>query len=217
VRFDGRELSEKALRQPAFHAEFRRRTGMIFQNPDSQLFNPTVWDELLFGPGQAGVPEGAAREKAAEMLCFFRIEKLKDRHPYHLSGGEKKKVLLAAVLMTDPDALLLDEPTANLDPRSGAELADYLTELNRRGKTIVMATHDMHALCQAAESLTVLSEEGAVLARGGTHEILENRPLLEEANLVHVHRHRHGDSEEAHCHVHGHFFEHRHGHEEGGR
>jgi cobalt/nickel transport system ATP-binding protein len=160
------------------------------------------------------MPHEDAHARARDLLSFFRIEKLKDRHPWHLSGGEKKKVLLAAVLMMDPDALILDEPTANLDPRSSLELADYLDELVGRGKTLVLATHDMHTICLTTDTLVVLSEEGRVLAAGETEAIMEDQALLEKANLIHVHRHRHGDSAGDHCHTHGHFYDHRHVHDE---
>jgi cobalt/nickel transport system ATP-binding protein len=212
VRFDGRELSERALDNRAFHNEFRRRVGMIFQNPDSQLFNPTVWDELLFGPGQTGMPQAQALERANALLSLFRIEKLRSRHPWHLSGGEKKKALLAAVLMTDPEVLILDEPTANLDPRSSLELTDYLDDLDEQGKTLILATHDMHTIFQTTDTLVILSEGGRILAKGKTEEVMESRDLLEKANLVHVHRHRHGDSARDHRHTHGHFLDHRHTH-----
>ena len=115
----------------------------MFQNPDVQLFNPTVFDEIAFGPLQLGWPAAQVRDRASDVLAAMRLSPLADRPPHHLSGGEKKRVALASVLVMDPDVLLLDEPTATLDPRSQSQVIDLLVEWGGGRKTVVVATHDL--------------------------------------------------------------------------
>src|SRR5215467_185470 len=116
VRAFGEQLTQDRLTEDAFSMDFRRRVGFVFQNPDVQLFNPTVWDEIAFGPLQLGWARDLIRQKISETMDFMEIAHLKDRPPHRLSGGEKKRVSLASVIVFDPDVLLMDEPTAALDP-----------------------------------------------------------------------------------------------------
>ena len=124
----GEPLTEARLADEAINFAFRRRVGLVFQNPDVQLFNPTVFDELAFGPLQLGWPSARIRERIEAMLARFAIGHLKDRAPHRLSGGEKKRVALASVLILEPDVLLLDEPTAALDPESQSEVIRFLID-----------------------------------------------------------------------------------------
>jgi energy-coupling factor transporter ATP-binding protein EcfA2 len=109
-------------------SEFRRRVGLVFQDPDVQLFSPTVWDEVIFGPLQLGITKDEVVSRGREVLDLLQIGHLKERPPYMLSGGEKKKVSLASVLSLRPQVLLLDEPTTGLDPRSQGNLIDFLLQ-----------------------------------------------------------------------------------------
>jgi cobalt/nickel transport system ATP-binding protein len=202
VRFRGGELSEHAFAHDDFAIWFRRQVGLVFQNPDVQIFNPTVFDEVAFGPLQMRWPKSEVRDRVDAALERFRIAHLKDRAPHRLSGGEKKRVALASVLVLDPEVLLLDEPTAALDPRSQSELIDQLVEWGGGAKTVVTATHDLVHLTDIADRCCVM-EAGRLAAEGSPREILGDRALLERANLVHAHRHHHGaGAEHSHPHVH---------------
>ena len=201
--FRGQELSEEHLGDDAFALPFRRTVGIVFQNPDVQLFNPTVFDEVAFGPLQMCWPKIEIRERTAEILERLRISHLKDRVPHRLSGGEKKRVALASVLVLDPAVLLLDEPTASLDPRSQSEVIDLLVEWGGGAKAVITATHDLGDLEDIADRCFVL-DRGRLVAEGSPDEILKDRELLQRTNLVHQHRHRHPTGElHSHPHVHG--------------
>ncbi len=133
----------------------------------------------------------------------MRIDHLRDRPPYRLSGGEKKRVALASVIVLDPDVLLLDEPTSSLDPRSQSELIDLIQSWKSASKTIISATHQIEIVEDIADRVFVL-EEGSVAASGATSEILPDFDLLLRANLVHAHRHSHGKVRHSHPHRHSH-------------
>jgi len=152
--------------------------------------------------------EVLARVEAA--LAALRIEKLRDRAPHRLSGGEKKRVALASVLSLNPDVWLMDEPTAGLDPRSQSWLVDFLIEQGRAGKTVVTATHDLNIVDSIADRVYVLNEDHHVVAQGTPGEVLSNHDLLIECNLMHEHLHWHKDMEEEHSHPHIHLPSHEH-------
>jgi cobalt/nickel transport system ATP-binding protein len=202
VRFRGDELTEDAFAHDDFAFWFRRRVGLVFQNPDVQLFNPTVFDEVAFGLLQMRWPKNEVRERVEASLERFRIAHLRDRAPHRLSGGEKKRVALASVLTLDPEVLLLDEPTAALDPRSQSELIDQLVDWGGGAKTVITATHDLVHLADIADRCCVL-DAGKLAADAMPEEILRDRALLERANLTHAHRHRH-ETGAAHSHPHVH-------------
>jgi len=167
-----------------------------------QLFNPTVFDEVAFGPLQLGWPKSEVRDRVSETLERFGIAHLKDRVPHRLSGGEQKRVALASVLALDPAVLLLDEPTAALDPRSQSRMIDLLVEWGGGAKSVITATHNLGDLEDIADRCLVL-DGGRVVAEGAPAEILRDRELLERTNLVHAHRHRHRSGEmHSHPHVH---------------
>jgi len=202
ILFRGEELSEVHLTDDSWAFPFRRSVGMVFQNPDVQLFNPTVFDEVAFGPLQMRWPKGQVRDAVGEILNQLRIGHLKDRVPHRLSGGEKKRVALASVLVLDPAVLLLDEPTAALDPRSQSEVIDLLVEWGGGAKSVITATHDLGDLEDIADHCFVL-DSGQLVAEGRPQEILANTELLERTNLIHAHRHGHGSGRlHSHAHVH---------------
>jgi cobalt/nickel transport system ATP-binding protein len=191
LRFRGSALTEAAMEDDGFALGFRRRVGLVFQNPDVQLFNPTVFDEVAFGPLQMGWPRREILERVQATLDWIGAGHLKDRAPYRLSGGEKKRVAIASTIVLDPDVLLLDEPTAMLDPRSQSQVIDLLESWNDGHKTIVTATHQLEILTEIADRAVVL-ERGAVVADAPPAVILADAALLESANLIHSHRHKHG-------------------------
>jgi cobalt/nickel transport system ATP-binding protein len=191
LRFRGTPLTEALLADDGFALDFRRRVGLVFQNPDVQLFNPTVFDEVAFGPLQMGWEREEQLERVHRTLQWIGAEHLKDRAPYRLSGGEKKRVAIASVVVLDPEVLLLDEPTSMLDPRSQSHVIELLEDWSGDNKTIVTATHQLEMLEEIADRAVVL-REGAIAADGTPAEILSDAALLESANLIHQHRHRHG-------------------------
>src|SRR5947207_3145240 len=190
ITFDGEPLTEDRLRVDEIAFGFRKRVGLVFQNPDVQLFNPTVFDEVAFGPLQMRWPKAEVRDRVDEILNRLRIAHLKDRIPHRLSGGEKKRVALASVLVLDPSVLLLDEPTAALDPRSQSQVIDLLVEWGGGAKSVITATHDLGSLEDIADHCYLL-DKGRLAAEGSPAELLADIPLLQRTNLVHAHRHSH--------------------------
>ncbi len=219
IRAFGEVIDEAKLEQSEFRRFFRSKVGFIFQNSDIQLFCPTVFEELAFGPLQLDIPEHQVRERVNELLGMLGIEHLADRSPLHLSGGEKKRVSIASVLAMNPDVLLLDEPTNGLDPRTQRWLVDLVTDLSRAGKTIITATHDLSMVDEIASRIVVISEEHRVAADGGPGAILSDLDLLLRANLIserpyahahlhypwHRHEHSHGNAPALHDHSHAEF------------
>jgi cobalt/nickel transport system ATP-binding protein len=197
----GEPLSEARLQDEQSNFAFRRRVGLVFQNPDVQLFNPTVQDELAFGPLQLGWPPAEIRARIEAMLARFAIGHLKDRAPHRLSGGEKKRVALACVLILEPDVLLLDEPTAGLDPESQSEVIRFLSDGRGSGRTVVTATHDLDIVGDIADHVVVLAA-GRVAGQGPPAEILTDVDLLRRTHLTRSHWHVHpGGPLHAHHHL----------------
>lgn len=207
----GQCLTENIFREASFTAFFRQRVGVLFQNADAQLFCPTVLDEIAFGPLQLNCSQAEALEKSQTMIQMLGLEKIAQRSPHQLSGGEKKKVALASLLAVNPDVLLLDEPTGGLDPRTQVWLVELLGELHSIGKTIITATHDLSIIEEIADRALVMAESQTLTADGPPREILEDLDLLLRVNLIHEHVHSHENR--VHSHRHFHFFTHRHDHE----
>ncbi len=199
----GRPLTERALEDRSFAADFRKRVSFVFSNPDVQLFSSTVWDEVAFGPLQLGFSPPEIRDAVERQLETLRIAELRDRAPHTLSDGQKKKVAIASSLATNPDVLLLDEPTNDLDPRTQVWLIEILHELHRAGTTIITATHDLSIAGDIAERAIVLAEDHTVAADRAFPAVITDDDLLLKVNLIHEHAHYHGNK--AHIHRHGHF------------
>jgi cobalt/nickel transport system ATP-binding protein len=208
VSFDGKILSEKSLKDEIFGLKFRQKMAYIFQNPEIQLFCPTVFDELLFGPLQLNLPPEIAYERAKQTLTYLSIEYLRDRPVYMLSGGEKKRVAIGAVLTMNPDVLLVDEPLSSLDPKTQTFFIELLLDLNKAGKTIVFTTHQLDLIEHLQPRVAVLSDDHSIHTIGTASEILNDEKLLISVNLIHEHIHKHGGEE--HKHYHSHYVFHKH-------
>jgi cobalt/nickel transport system ATP-binding protein len=208
----GRPLTERAFQDEAFNFSFRRRVALLFQDTDVQLFSPSVWDEVAFAPLQLELTRGEVVERVEAALSALRIEKLRDRAPHRLSGGEKRRVALASILSLDPEVWLLDEPTAGLDPRSQSWLVDFVIEQGRLGKSVITATHDLTIVEEIADRVCVFDEEHRLVAQGAPADILADRALLAACNLIHEHQHRHAGTGAAHRHPHLHAPFHAHEH-----
>jgi cobalt/nickel transport system ATP-binding protein len=159
--------------------QIRARVGFVFQNPDDQLFSPTVFDDVAFGPLHMGLDEAAVRERVAEALAAVGMGEHAGRMPHHMSVGQKKRVSIATVLAMHPEILVLDEPSAGLDPRGRRQLIGLLRELPL---TMLVSTHDMR-LVQELFPRTLIMDEGRIVADGESSALLADSALLERHGL----------------------------------
>lgn len=157
----------------------RAAVGMVFQNPDDQLFSPTVFEDVAFGPLHMGLPEDEVRNRVAEALEAVRMTSFADRLSHHLSVGEKKRIAIATVLSMRPQILVLDEPSAGLDPRARRTLIHLLRDLPI---TMLVSTHDL-AMVKELFPHTIIMDNGSIVADGLTTDILEDVSLLEAHGL----------------------------------
>jgi cobalt/nickel transport system ATP-binding protein len=202
LMFDGERLTAAQFEDSEFTFQFRRRVGLVFQNPDVQLFNPTVFDELAFGPLQLRWKRDEIRSRVGAMLEKMDIAHLRDRSPHRLSGGEKKRVALASVMILEPEVLLLDEPTAALDPKSQSQIIDRLASWGGGAQTAIIATHDLDSLEEISDRCIVF-ENGRVARDGTPLDILHDTELLERTRIIQAHKHSHQEGEQhPHPHVH---------------
>ena len=180
---------------------FHRQVGLVFQDPDIQLFSATVLDDVAFGPLQLGLSAADVEARCDEALGMMEIRHLANRAPFELSGGEKKRAAIASVLSLRPDVILLDEPTAALDPRTKWVLVNLIRRLGEAGRTVITATHELDIVPVIADRVVVLGEDRRVHADGTPAAVLGNRDLLIAANLIHEHLHEHGGVRHSHPHA----------------
>lgn len=176
VIIDGKEVNKKT------EQEIKKKVGVVFQDPDDQVFSTTVWEDVAFGPINMGMTEEIVREKVEKALKLVGMWQLKDRMPYHLSYGQKKRVALAGILAMDSDIIVLDEPGAYLDPQGKQDLFEILNELHGNKKTLVIATHDINLVAEWADRIIIL-KEGQLLKEGDRSLLLEEEILI-QANLT---------------------------------
>ncbi len=199
LAYGGEPLTAARLGEAGFRRRFRGEVALLFQNVDAMLFNPTVADEIAFGPRQLGLPDVA--DRVARWARTFDVERFLDRPPFELSGGEKKRVALAALLAIDPKVLLLDEPTANLDPATGGRLVDLLERL--RDVTVITATHNLTVAEElGSRALLLAPGRAGLLFDGSTTDLVRDQRLLIGSGLAHLHLHHHGGGGHQHFHVH---------------
>jgi cobalt/nickel transport system ATP-binding protein len=196
-RYQGEVIDPRRLKDPSLNRRFRAEVALLFQNPDAMLFNPTVYDEIAFGPRQLGLADVDARVR--HWAGVMGLAPQLDRLPFSLSGGEKQRLALAALLAVDPQLLLLDEPAAALDPRSTGWLVDFLAALPC---TVLTTTHNLSLAPELGGRALVLGEDHRLLHDGPIEPFLADPEKLLAANLVHSHRHRHGALEHRHFHAH---------------
>ena len=178
ILFDGKEVqyNSNSLK------EIRQNVGIIFQNSDDQIFAPTVYQDIAFGPSNLGQSNEQVETKVNEMLGYFGIEDLKDRPPHHLSGGQKKRVAIAGVVAMEPEVVILDEPLANLDPVGADELMDVLNELNHMGTTLIISTHDVDLAYKWADYVFFLVK-GEIIGEGKPADVFRDNDLLQKSHL----------------------------------
>ncbi len=222
--------------------KIRRKVGIVFQDPDDQLFCPTVFDDVAFGPLNLGLPREQIKQRVEESLGLVGLNGFEERSSFHLSFGERKRLALATVLSYQPDILVFDEPSTNMDPMNRRKLIKWLQQ---SGKTMLLCTHDLDIALEVCDRCLLLSD-GKFVADGKASDILYDKALLEQYHLelplalmthelleeklrtgkmdeehkriissfLHVHRHVHGPEGQEHLHVHFHEHGHEHLHEE---
>lgn len=161
-RFDGDVIDEKSLKDNVFSKQFHQRVGFIFQNSDVQLFCGNVEEEISFGPRQMGLSEEEVKRRTDDVIALLGIEDLRERAPYHLSGGEKRKVAIACILSMNPEALVLDEPLAGLDRKTQEWLVGFLLDLKKAGKTLIVSTHNDELAHTLADRLVVIGDDHSI-------------------------------------------------------
>jgi len=159
--------------------EIRKKVGVVFQNPDDQLFMPTVYEDVAFGPINMGLDESSVDIKVRRALEIVGCYDLKDKPPHHLSGGQKRAVAIASVIAMEPDILAMDEPSSNLDPKSRRSLINLLKSFSH---TKIIASHDLDMILDVCERCIVI-KDGIVVADGPSEIVLSDQKLLEENNL----------------------------------
>ena len=178
VFIDGEELKydKKSL------LKFRQKVGIVFQNPDDQIFAPTVEEDVAFGPLNLGLSMEEVQDRVEHALARVGMSGFEKTAPHHLSGGQKKRVAIAGVLAMKPEIMVLDEPTAGLDPQGVVDLSRLLNELNDEGITIIISTHEVDLVPNYAQRVFVLVD-GLLIAEGTPKEIFAKPEILEQANL----------------------------------
>ncbi|AMD18437.1 cobalt transporter ATP-binding subunit [Methanobrevibacter sp. YE315] len=178
VFIDGEELKydKKSL------LKFRQKVGIVFQNPDDQIFAPTVEEDVAFGPLNLGLSMEEVQDRVEEALDRVGMSGFEKTAPHHLSGGQKKRVAIAGILAMKPEVMVLDEPTAGLDPQGVVDLSKLLNELNDEGITIIISTHEVDLVPNYATKVFVLVD-GLLIGEGTPKEIFAKPEILEQANL----------------------------------
>lgn len=199
---DQEAITRKRLKDDKFAKLLHQKIGFVFQNSDSQLFCSNVYDEIAFGPRQMGLEEGEVEKRVLDCLDLLGIRDFKDRVPYHLSGGEKRKVAVACVLSLNPEVLVLDEPMNGLDPKTQRWLVGFLEELNQAGKTLITSTHNLELVQELSKRAVLFDETHTIAADRPTRELLEDIPLLKRVNLVDEYYHSHEGENHRHYHDH---------------
>ncbi|WP_203362739.1 ATP-binding cassette domain-containing protein [Bacillus sp. REN10] len=178
IRFQGQPLSykRKALK------ELRRQVGIVFQHPDAQLFSPTVLEDVMYGPLQLGYSKQEAEQVALAILDATGLLELKHKPPHFLSVGQKKRVAIAGVAVMNPKLLILDEPTAGLDPLYAKKMMAFVSDLQQEGQTIVLSTHDINLAYEWADEIVILYN-GSLQAFGSPADLFMQKELLEACHL----------------------------------
>lgn len=162
--------------------KFRQKVGLVFQNPDDQIFAPSVEEDVAFGPLNLKLPMEEVQKRVHEALERVGMVGFEKKAPHHLSGGQKKRVAIAGILAMKPEIMVFDEPTAGLDPKGASKIINLLKELNEQGITIIISTHDVDLVPQYANRVYVL-HEGEIIGDGTARDIFSNKELIDKANL----------------------------------
>ena len=178
VEIDG----EKIIFEKEKLLKVRQKVGIVFQDPNDQLFAPTVLEDVAFGPMNLGLEYDEVKKRISESLEMVGMSGFEDKTPHHLSGGQQKRVAIAGIVAMRPDIMILDEPTAGLDPEGVDKVLDILNNLNREGISIIISSHDIEMVNQFADKIYVLYS-GEIIACGDKHQIFSDKELLKKAHL----------------------------------
>ena len=175
ITLEGKELKEYSQK------EIVQKIGFVFQNPFTQIsgVKDTVFEEIAYGLENLGLDKEEIISKVEKILKLLEIEKLRDRNPYDLSGGQKQRVALASIIAMDPDILVIDEPTSQLDPKGTEDIFKIINLMANEGKTIILVEHKLELIAEYAENILVL-DEGEIILSGKAEEVLNNKILLEK-------------------------------------
>ena len=160
----------------------RQKVGIVFQNPDDQLFAPTVEEDIAFGPLNIGLSQEETKKRVTNALKRVGMEGYEKKPPHHLSGGQKKRVAIAGILAMDPEIMVLDEPTSGLDPKGASKILKLLYELNNEGMTIIIATHDVDLVPIYSNKINII-RDGKIIKEGTPHEVFDDAVLIRDADL----------------------------------
>ena len=188
---------EERITKKSIAKSFRKEIGILFQNPETMMFNPTVYEEIAFGLREFDVPN--VDERVNAIANKFCISQHLQSSPLKLSGGEKQKVMLCAILALEPQFLLLDEPTANMDPKTTGWFVDLLSEMNI---TTLISTHNISLAYELGDRALVLNDKHQLIYNGDIEALMRNKKILIEGNLLHLHAHKHKDFQHSHYHMH---------------
>ena len=178
VELDG----EKIVYEREELLKLRQKVGIVFQDPNDQLFAPTVKEDVAFGPMNLGLEYEEVEKRITESLEMVGMTGFEDKTPHHLSGGQQKRVAIAGIVAMRPEIMILDEPTAGLDPEGVDKVLSILNELNKDGMSIVISSHDIEMVNEFADKIFVLYD-GEIIASGDKHQIFSNKELLKKAHL----------------------------------
>lgn len=175
ITLEGKELKEYSQK------EIVQKIGFVFQNPFTQIsgVKNTVFEEIAYGLENLGLEREVIISEVEKILKLLEIEKLRDRNPYDLSGGQKQRVALASIIAMDPDILVIDEPTSQLDPKGTEDIFKIINLMANEGKTIILVEHKLELIAEYAENILVL-DEGEIILSGKAEEVLNNKILLEK-------------------------------------
>jgi cobalt/nickel transport system ATP-binding protein len=162
--------------------ELRKNVGIVFQDPDSQIFSASVYEEISFGPMNLELPADEIKKRVEEAMNHLNISKLKDKPTHLLSYGEKKRVSIADIMVMEPEVIIFDEPTSCLDPKQTIQIMDLFNDMNRKGKTVILSTHDVETAYSWADYIIVM-KDGKVLQTGTPVEIFSDNDLLDKSSL----------------------------------
>lgn len=173
-------LEDKELKDYS-QKELVQKIGFVFQNPFTQIsgVKDTVFDEIAYGLENLGLDKEEIISKVEKILKLLEIEKLRDRNPYDLSGGQKQRVALASIIAMDPDILVIDEPTSQLDPKGTEDIFKIINLMANEGKTIILVEHKLELIAEYAQNILVI-DEGEIILSGKAEEVLNNKILLEK-------------------------------------
>lgn len=181
--FDDVKVCKNELEKGNFSKKFHKKVGFVFQNSDAQLFCSSVYEEIAFGPRQMGMDEDEVNKRVNDCLELLNVKDLENREPYNISGGEKKRVAIAAVLALNPEVLVLDEPMSGIDPKGKKFLNDLFVKLNKAGKTIICSTHDFEYVNGLFKRVLVFSEDHHIIRDDSYDKVMEDTEFLVKYNI----------------------------------